>query len=230
MVMVRSDHRRLGIGRRLLELAEQYLHSRGAKVVYGGGIRPLNPFYLGLYGGSELPGVLESDVEAQQLYQAGGYRTSSQTAILHRQLASFRPLVDRQQIRIRRRSSVEVVEDPPSRSWWEACTFGSFDRTRFNLRLPDFEQPVATATTWSMEPLATSWGVRAVGLIDVEVAEAHRHSGLMTFLLGDAFRHLQTQSVALVEVQTMQENSVAQQMYAKLGFRQIDAGAVFRKE
>ena len=42
----------------LLERSEDYLRGRGAKVLYGGGMSPLNPFYLGLYGGSELPGVL----------------------------------------------------------------------------------------------------------------------------------------------------------------------------
>ena len=35
---------------------EAYLRERGAKVIYAGGIRPLNGFYLGLYGGSELAG------------------------------------------------------------------------------------------------------------------------------------------------------------------------------
>ena len=46
----------------------------GAKVLYGGGIRPLNAFYFGLYGGSEMPGVLETDRLAQQAYFAAGLR------------------------------------------------------------------------------------------------------------------------------------------------------------
>ena len=45
----------------LLARSEVYLRERGAKVIYAGGIRPLNGFYLGLYGGSELPGVLVTD-------------------------------------------------------------------------------------------------------------------------------------------------------------------------
>ena len=44
--------------RGLLDSAEGYLRSRGAKVVYGGGLFPLNPFYWGVYGGSEGSGVL----------------------------------------------------------------------------------------------------------------------------------------------------------------------------
>ena len=33
--------------------AERYLRRRGTKVIYAGGQYPLNPFYWGLYGGSE---------------------------------------------------------------------------------------------------------------------------------------------------------------------------------
>ena len=56
MLMVREPYRGRGIGSNLLSLSEKYLRGRGAQVLYGGGIHPLDPFYLGLYGGSELPG------------------------------------------------------------------------------------------------------------------------------------------------------------------------------
>src|SRR5262249_3591957 len=42
----------------LLEAAEGYLRDRGAKVLYAGSLFPLNPFYWGIYGGSEGAGVL----------------------------------------------------------------------------------------------------------------------------------------------------------------------------
>ena len=44
----------------LLSEAERYLRDRGAKVVYAGGVFPLNPFYWGIYGGSEGCGVLSA--------------------------------------------------------------------------------------------------------------------------------------------------------------------------
>ena len=49
--------------------------------------------------------------------------------VLHRDLSRFRAPVDRQQIQIRRRCMMRLTIDPPPRSWWDACTFGSFDRT-----------------------------------------------------------------------------------------------------
>src|SRR5262249_53825853 len=54
-VGVRPTHRRRGAGTELVRRCEAYLTARGATAVYAGPMRPLDPFYLGLYGGSELP-------------------------------------------------------------------------------------------------------------------------------------------------------------------------------
>lgn len=230
MLMVRPDYRRLGIGRQLLSRSEAYLHRHGAQVLYGGGIYPLNAFYLGLYGGSELPGVLDSDVEAQRLYQAAGYQEIDHCLVLHRELKSFRPLISREQLAVRRVTTLRETTDPASHTWWEACTVGAFERTRHELVANASQQVLAGATTWDMEPLSASWGVRTVGLIDVAVEPEQRRRGLATYLLGEIFRRLQQAGVALVETQTMQrEHSAAVAFYERLGFKQVDRGSVFRK-
>ena len=229
MLMVRPEYRRLRIGSKLLERSEAYLRGRGAKVLYAGGIRPLNPFYLGLYGGSELPGVLSSDTEAQKLYRSTDYEEIDTAIILHRDLRTFRPLVSRQQLMNRRRTRFEVIVEPPSDNWWDACTMGGFDRDRYELRDRATGERLASSTVWSMEPLSTSWGVRAVGLIDFEVTESYRRNGLATYLLSEAFRRLQHEGVQVVEAQTMQHNAAALRLYAKLGFHEVDRGTVFRK-
>lgn len=230
MLQVRPNYRRHGIGSELLKRSEAYMRSRGAKVLYGGGIRPINPFYLGLYGGSELPGVLDTDSQAQRRYKAAGYRSIDRSVVLHRDLSTFRPIVDRCQIQIRRRTSLEIIEDPPSSSWWEACTLGIFDRTRFDLYLHEGGRRVASTFVWHMDPLAASWGIRAVGLVNFEVDPEHRREGYATFLLGEAFRQLQQEGVALVEAQTMQHNTAALALYKRLGFEVVDHGTVYRKE
>ncbi len=230
MLMVRHDYRRLGIGRELITRSEQYLRDQGAKVLYGGGIRPLNPFYLGLYGGSELPGVLDSDQAAQQIYRACGYREIDRTCIFQRDLAGFRPPVDRQQMKIRRSMTVEVSEDPPTSTWWEACTFGGFERTRFQLIEKSSRRVMASAIFWRIEPLGTSWGVQVAGLIDLEVKEGHRKQGIATALVSEALKHLGQAGFHRVEVQTMQANTAALHLYEKIGFQEVDGGAVFRKD
>ena len=50
----------------LLDRCEEHLRGRDATVLYGGGSAIMDPFYRGLYGGSDLPGVLDSDAVARQ--------------------------------------------------------------------------------------------------------------------------------------------------------------------
>ena len=71
--------------------------------------------------------------------------------------------------------------------------------------------------------------MRAVGLINVEVTQASRRQGYGTYLVNELFRHQSQQGVALVEAQTMPRNTAAIAFYDRLGFREVDRGAVFRK-
>lgn len=214
----------------LLERTEAYLRERGAKVIYGGGIRPLNGFYLGLYGGSELPGVLETDAVAQQVFAAHGYREIDRTLLFRRNLSSFEAVVDRRQMQVRRQMVVEVVIDPPTRTWWEACTLGVFDLVRFALVPRTGGSATATATFRSMEIVPTSMRPPAFGLIDVWVDESARRRGLAIFLLSEAFRQFAREGAVEVEVQAMQHNLSAHALYRKMGFQQFGQGSVFRKE
>ena len=230
LVMVRPEYRRRGIGAELLARSEAYLKQQGADVIYGGGVAPLNGFYLGLYGGSELPGVLDSDAGEQRLFCAHGYREIDRIHVLERDLTGFRPPVDRQQMQIRRRSTVQAIFDPPPRTWWQACAWSGLERTRFELTLRDVGRVVASAAVWSLEPLSGSWGVQAAGIIELEVEAEFRRQGIATFLVGEALRQLHAQGVALVQVQAMQRNAPALALYEKLGFRSVNQGAVYRKD
>lgn len=230
LVMVRPEYQRQGIGGELLARSEDYLRQRGAEVIYGGGIAPMNGFYLGLYGGSELPGVLDSNEDEQRLFCGRGYREIDRIHVLERDLTEFRSPVDRQQMQIRRRSTVQSVFDPPPRTWWQACAWCGLERTRFELTLRDVGRVAASAVFWPLEPLSGGWGVRAAGLVELEVATDFRRQGIATFLLGEAFKQLHSQGISLVQAQTMQRNAPALALYRKLGFQLVDQGAVYRKE
>ena len=214
----------------LLARAEDYLREAGAKVMYGGQIDPLNPYYRGMYGGSELPGVLKSDEPLHQLFVRSGYREIDRVAVLERDLAGFRAPVDRKLMQVRRQYNVEATFDPPAANWWEACAFGHSDRTRFVLRSIREGSTAATVTFWDMEPLAASWGSHAVGLLDLETQAPLRRQGLATQLLGEALRQLHAHGIARCQVQCMAGNAAALALYAKLGFQPIDEGIVLRKE
>jgi ribosomal protein S18 acetylase RimI-like enzyme len=229
MVIVAPHPDESQIASELIQRGEQFLRSQGAKVLYGGGIRPLNAFYLGLYGGSELPGILDSDGQQQLFFRTAGYKEIDRTVVLHRELAGFRPPIDRQQIMVRRRASVNHLSDPPQRTWWEACTLGEFSSVQYRLQVRGDERPAAGATIIDMETFSHTWAVRTAGLIDVWVADAYRRQGFAVFLISEILRRAAEERVGLVEVQTMQSNTAALELYRKLGFYQVDCGVVFRK-
>jgi ribosomal protein S18 acetylase RimI-like enzyme/predicted N-acetyltransferase YhbS len=230
LVLVRPDCAEAEVASGLLRQCERYLRQRGAKVFYGGGVVPLCPFYLGLYGGAELPGVLEADTIARQLYTSCHYEEVDQTVILQRELGNFEAPIDRRQMEIRRRMIVEVTADPPSRTWWEACTLGEFELTRLEL-VPRGGGPVAAQATFrGMEPTGASGVGRAAGLVQLHVGEAFRRRGLAVFVLSEACRQLVREGVMLVEAQTLHHNLPALGLLQKLGFTQVAQGSVFRKE
>jgi ribosomal protein S18 acetylase RimI-like enzyme len=225
LMTVASDD---GLADELLARSEERLRSRGAKVLYAGGIWPLNPFYLGLYGGSEAPGILTSSRSLVEIFTRAGYEEIDRVLVFQRELAGFRSPVDRQQIQWRRNCQIEAELDPPPANWWEACQWAQSDRYRFSLRLRG--GPVCgTAVYWDMEPLASSWGVHAAGLIQFEVDAGQRRQGLGTFLVAESMRQMHEQGATLVETQTMQSNTAAVGLYKKLGFKEVDQGLVLRK-
>jgi ribosomal protein S18 acetylase RimI-like enzyme len=230
LLILNAEHRQPELADALLQVAERYLRGRGATVIYAGGIRPLNGFYLGLYGGSELPGVLVSDAAFSQACRRGNYREIDRVVIWQRELTSFRAPVTRTQRQLRREFSIREEVSPPAENWWSAMTIGAFDRLRFSLAGSAGGDALAEVWFWDIEPLSTGWGIATAGLVDLHVATARRRQGLATFLLSEAFAKLANRGVLRVEAQTMQTNEAALALYKNLGFEKVDEGVVFRKQ
>lgn len=230
MLVVRPDCAEAEVADALLRQCESYLRSRGAKVLYGGAVWPMVPFYLGLYGGSQMPGVLDSDTLARELYQSHGYQEIERTVVFRRSVSSsFHPPMDRRQMQLKRRLTVQTTSDPPPRDWWEACTIGDFDLTRFELVPRGGGPHLATVTVRALEP-GRSWEfARACGLMELAVEPSHRRQGLATFLLAESFRLLVRQGVTAFEAQTELSNSASVALFRKLGLEQQEEGIVFSK-
>jgi len=229
IVLVRPDCAEAEVAEGLLGRSENYLRRSGATVVYGGAVAPLNPFYLGLYGGSQLPGVLESDLVARDLFHSHGYEEIDRTFLFRRPLVDFRPLVDRYQVQFRRQMVIDVKMDPPARTWWEACVTADFDVTRFEVARRGDETVLASATYRGMEPTGNSPPGRVAGLLDLEVVPSYRRKGLATFLLGESFRQFARQGVAIVEAQATGQNPPGLGLCRKLGMESTEQGVVYSK-
>jgi ribosomal protein S18 acetylase RimI-like enzyme len=80
-----------------------------------------------------------------------------------------------------------------------------------------------------MDRISTSWGVHAMGLMNLEIEEELRRQGLATFLVGEALRHAQDSGTSLMEVQVDEEKRAGIGLFEKLGFEKVDRGHVLRK-
>src|SRR5262245_7375239 len=86
VLSVRPSHRGRRIGSELLRRSGDYLRQRGASEVFAGPMAPLNPFTFGVYGGSQSPGVLESDRTLGPFLERRGYRIADTQLVLQRHL------------------------------------------------------------------------------------------------------------------------------------------------
>jgi GNAT superfamily N-acetyltransferase len=229
LVLVRPGSAEEEVASGLLEQSEAYLRRHGAKVFYGGGLRPFNPFYLGLYGGCEMSGILDSDRLAQWLFEQHGYQIAETVQTLEFDLTGFEPVMDRRQMQIRRQMVVETMLDAPTRTWWEACTWGQFDLTRFDLLPRGGIGAAATALFRSMEPRGITHVGRKAGLLELTVDPMYQRRGVATFLLSEAFRRFQRQGIVLVEAQALETNAPGLNLFQKLGFTKTGEGKVYRK-
>jgi ribosomal protein S18 acetylase RimI-like enzyme len=228
--MVVTDPQRptAGLAKELLAASETYLRQNGAKVLYGGQVAPLNPFYLGMYGGSEHPGILESDLDALTLFREAGYEEVDRVLVM--QIALPAPsIVDRKQLLVKRRFRVERVESEGAPTWWAVCTAPYHDEVYFHVFANNGGPSVGGLRCWLIEPLTHTWANVTVGLTNVWIDSNFRRQGLGTFLTSDSLRQLAANGIQRAEVQIMQRNTAAMGLYQKLGFRVVEQGVVFRK-
>jgi ribosomal protein S18 acetylase RimI-like enzyme len=230
VVAVRESHRRRGVGTELLRRAEQYLRDRGARSLHAGPMRPLNPFYFGLYGGSDQPGFLCSDVAAAPFLEHHGYQALHSTLVFQRRLDQPLGVADLRFAGLRRRYELQVQPRTALGSWWQECVLGPLEPIEFRLEDKQTAVIAARALVWEMEGYSRRWNQPAAGVLEIQVRPELRRLGLAKFLLAQLLRYLQDQYFGVVEVQAPDRNQPAVALLQTLGFEQVDLGRVYRKE
>jgi ribosomal protein S18 acetylase RimI-like enzyme len=211
----------------LIDAAARYLRSRGAKVLYAGGLFPLNPFYWGIYGGSEGAGVLAGHDAFHSILRASGYEPVSTTVLLEADLTVPEPRDPRTAL-IRRQTQIEVVDDALPSHWWQNLALGDFELMTARLLLKDDGTLVARAQAWDMGWFGREDERTRIGLINLEVELQHRRKGYGRFLVSEIFRRARENMIAVVAVATSSSNQPALALYASLGFQPIDESTLYR--
>jgi ribosomal protein S18 acetylase RimI-like enzyme len=228
LVVVPPHHDRTAIEDGLLARCETYLRDRGVGTVRGGGSPDLGGFYLGLYGGSDLPGILDSSPDMQAVFLRNGYAPAERIAVLRRPLTGFRPPVNRLQLAIRRATTLRAIDEPARRTWWEAATTTGIALRRYELR-GEADALLGSASFWDVQPLAAAWGVAMAGLIRVDIEGERRRQGLANYLVAEALHDLAEEGYSLTETHVAEDNAAAMKLFEKLGFKTTDQGTVYQR-
>lgn len=226
---VRPTHRRRGIGTELLQRCEQYLTSQGARTLLAGQMGNVSPFYFGLYGGSEMPGFLDSDADAKPFLESRGYQLLDVCRVYQRRLDEALGIVDVRFSNLRRCYDVRILPRVQVATWWQDCVWGLMEPVEFRMEDKSSGLPVARALAWEMEGFSWRWNQPAVGLMNLEVQEDLRRQGLAKFLLSQILRYLQEQFFGLVEAQVLEPNEAGRGLLQGIGFEEVDVGRSFRK-
>ena len=144
MLVVEPGLDDLGLVSGLIDAAQFYLRSRGAKVLYAGSLFPLNPFYWGLYGGSEGSGVLSQHQRFHSALIDRGFEPISTTVLLEADLNVPEPRDPRAAL-IRRLTQIEVFDDALPTDWWQNLALGDFQLMSARLLLKADGTQVARA-------------------------------------------------------------------------------------
>jgi GNAT superfamily N-acetyltransferase len=227
-VLVHPEFRRRGIGTSLVKRAEEYLADSGAKTVIAGPAAAVAPFYIGLYGGVQPAGCLDSDSDAVTFFTALGYEPTSRHVVLQRDLEEGDP-VNFQLMALRRKSQLAVTQGPLRESWWWQARFGTMDTLRFVLVPKDGRTPLAAVTVVNLEHFLPKWQRQAVGLTGLDVGPEERKQGYGQALLVEVGRRLRDERFTLMEAQSPEDDAPMLGMLEAAGFRPVDAGTELRK-
>jgi ribosomal protein S18 acetylase RimI-like enzyme len=230
LVGVRTRYRRRGIGSELLRRCEGYLRGRGAVKLFAGPQDPLGPFYLGLYGGSDLPGFLDSDPLAAPFLARHGYRRGRRVLVFQKKLSQALKILDPRFLAHRQR--FEVREDPRVRlgTWWRECVFGMIEPLEFYLYDRPSGARAARALIWEMEGFSCLWNQPAIGMGGIEVRPEFRRQGAAKFLVMQILRRIQEQFYELAEAQAHEHDAASVKLLRSLGFTQVDVGQLYERQ
>ena len=201
----------------LTQKACEYLAANGATTLHAGSCFPDAPFYMGLYGGSEVPGVLQHDTNFVTACLSNGFAQQDRIIIWQRSLKTFRPIGGRSQLAIRRKYRINAVADLTPRTWWANCTLGISQRERFSIFNKVDQTVCGDVSLWDMEPMYGEVA-RARGIYGLNISAELRRSGIATFLLGEALKQAMQDGIELVEAQTRESESGVGKVFQKLGF------------
>ena len=230
LMATRPSFRHRGVGKELLRLCEEYLRSKGAERIHAGPARPNNPYYFGLYGGSDAPGVLISDPLMGKFFVKHGYVEKERHVVMQRRLENPISVADPRFPQLRKRFDVTIQPRTGLGSWWQESVLGPVDPVELRVEDRATRQNVGRALLWEMEGFSYRWNSPAAGILELNIREDHRRAGLGRYFLANLLRYLQEQYFGICECQAAASNISARRLLETMAFTPVDEGVVYVKE
>ncbi|MEW4489548.1 GNAT family N-acetyltransferase [Thalassoglobus sp. JC818] len=229
-IVVSPTHQRRGLGRELLQRAEEYLLQKGAQTIQAGQSRYCDPFYFGLYGGARCSGFLESDAQAAPFMLSAGYEPESRSTVFQRDLRTTRDPMNIKLMGLRRRSELQVMEQPKNPTMWWLTHFGNIESMYFSLVEKRTKERIGSLTVVGLDHFMPRWGERVIGLVDLYVEEKYRSQGFATTLIIETLRRLRSDFITRAEIHVVDSSPGALKAIETASFEPIDAAVVYRKK
>lgn len=229
MVLVHPDFRQQQIGQELVRRAEAYLINSGVQKISAGPSPSRDPFYVGLYGGVQPAGFLDSETHTAPFFASLGYSPYERNLIFWRNIAGANPPMNFKLMSIRRKTQLAVVEGPQNRSWWWHARYGRLDNIQFALATKETMEPLAVVTVIGLDFYIERWRQRAVGLIDLKILAPDQPPEYGETLLVEIGKRLREELVTRVEIHTREDDTVLRSQVESAGFEQVTAGTTFEK-
>ena len=229
-VAVRPTDRRKGVGKGLVQRLEAYLAARGTTQVRAGPVWPQCPFGFGLYGGTNCPGFLASDPDADPFFKSLGYTEAGTTLVYQKKLDQPLTIADARFGMLRRRYETQVLRTAAVESWWQDCVWGTLEPVEFRMvdKLAN-NFPCARAVVWELEGYGWRWGFPSAGILDIQVRPDLRRQGMAKLLISQVLRFLQDQFFGICELHAPADRADLVALCRSVGMDQVDTGTTYLK-
>lgn len=228
MLMVAKECDQRLVAGEILDRCESYLGQSGARTLYGGSPSPCYPFYLGLYGGFRLPGIIQSDQLLISLFRDRGYRMVGEYLRFQVNREGYRHRLDGEILARFAGFKIQRTVDPVPASWCEALWFCESEVIQYTLINPANEQRIARVRFSRLDPNPHTRP--AFGLAEVRTASGWADTGADLFLIEEALCAAWAEGIGVVEAQCCQQHMTLAAALQSFGFQQCTSGVVYCKE
>ena len=234
IMVVPKYPQKVELSRLLLEHCENYLKTKGAKVIFGGSTRSSVSFYTGLYGGCEPIGIYENEEPTLEVYESSGYDILYNTIRFEYDLRNYRTPFTPKSVAWKRKSTISYSRELPADNWFRSCTTIQFEWFEATAVLKPHGERLGEIQIRIAQPLdVLGLNIQippTAALHNLQIDDSVLHQGLGTFFLGETLRRLAVElNPSRVETIVMQEEETFVKFLRKFGWKESGHGKVFIK-